>query len=57
MMGVKRLPIRVYDFPDFLLSRDFPEKKSNFLGNPKIAKCTSEMAKCHSILFKKFTED
>ena len=26
---------RIYDFPDFILSRDFREKKLNFPGNPE----------------------
>ena len=36
--------MRAYDFPDFLLFLNF-------------AKCATEMAKCHTILSEKFTED
>ena len=45
---------KVYDFLGFLLSRDISGKSLTF---PCIAKCTMEIAKCHTISSEKFTTD
>ena len=47
------------DFSDFLLSRDFAGKNLTSREIPRSgdAKCTTEIAKCYTILSEKFTED
>ena len=36
-------------FPNPILSWDFLGKKFNLPGNPRFGKCTTEMAKCHTV--------